>query len=603
MRKKTISALIIILLAAGLAGVHRIVSHQGLHQSHEANLTSGGAAVRYLDPEVMESSPLAVTQYELLQTRPLELAVWNRNTPAALRASVVGVDASLLQERPLMKVGDRLLLSLFDDVIFDVELMDVTQYPNHGVGMTARLVGADHGIVYMAYSGGELRISAEVHGGNDFYVRYDPESERHIAIEVDRTSSDYKSCPTCSRASADALKPVEARASLPAEPLNSVAVPQSDSADDVTVDVMVVYTPAAKSYEGGLNGINNNINLAMQRANTAHGNSDTRVQIRLAHSEEVAYVENQSDMGEDLENLTFTGGAYSAMDDVHALRDEYKADFVCLFARSSSSGGIAWLLDNTSGEEDYAFNVSRVEQSDWTYTTVHEIGHNMGCGHSATQSTQKGPGLYSYSSGWQWADSGSPASVGYCSVMTYEDFDGDASDEYVRVGYFSNPSISYLGNATGHASNGDNARTIRNMRFVFEDYRIYDPDRDNDGMPDEWEVQYLGSTNALATADADNDGFDNLSEYISGTNPSDPNSFFGITSFTALPDEGTPFVVNWTSVEGRVYNVLWSDNLMYSAFTNHNLSGDLPYPANSYTDSVEHVGGQSFYRVDVRLDQ
>ena len=52
-----------------------------------------------------------------------------------------------------------------------------------------------------------------------------------------------------------------------------------------------------------------------------------------------------------------------------------------------------------------------------------------------------------------------------------------------------------------------------------------DPDDDNDGMPDSFESQYF--LNQLdpsdAILDADNDGYDNLSEYHAGTSPLDTN--------------------------------------------------------------------------------
>ncbi len=56
--------------------------------------------------------------------------------------------------------------------------------------------------------------------------------------------------------------------------------------------------------------------------------------------------------------------------------------------------------------------------------------------------------------------------------MTYEGFGGGLS--YHRVAHFSNPSINYVGNSsnpTGHAQDGDNARTMREMRSVLAGYR------------------------------------------------------------------------------------------------------------------------------------
>jgi hypothetical protein len=374
---------------------------------------------------------------------------------------------------------------------------------------------------------------------------------------------------------------------------------------DVVVDVMVVYTPAAKAYEGGVSGIYNNIAMAMQKANTVHGNSDTQVILNLVHVAETASVESGSG-NTDLRRLTYTGGVYSDMDEVHDLRDEYGADMVCLFADVDYTGGVAWLLDSSSGEPDLAFSMARIQQSDWSYTVVHEWGHNMGCGHSKTQTTQNGPGIYSYSAGWQWSDSASSATIGFCSVMTYENFDSSGSNEYVRVAHFSNPDIDFSGNSTnstGNASDGDSARTIRNVRNVVAAYRasLDGVDTDSDGMPDLWEMQYFGnSTNAVASLDSDGDRTDNLTEYIAGTNPTNAASFFSIINFTVTATTDPSFIVSWEPVYGRIYGVAWSDQLS-NTFTN--ISGDLPYPAGSYTDTVERAGPQHFYRIGVRMEQ
>jgi hypothetical protein len=130
-------------------------------------------------------------------------------------------------------------------------------------------------------------------------------------------------------------------------------------------------------------------------------------------------------------------------------------------------------------------------------------------------------------------------------------------------------------------------------------------DSDGDDIPDYWEQQYFASsTGAVTTADADNDGSDNLTEYIAGTIPNDATSVFEVTSYSMDEESGVPFTLNWTSVEGRIYNVMWSDNLQYEPFADNDISGDLPYPANSYTDTNETRTGQSqFYRLGVRLSE
>lgn len=125
-------------------------------------------------------------------------------------------------------------------------------------------------------------------------------------------------------------------------------------------------------------------------------------------------------------------------------------------------------------------------------------------------------------------------------------------------------------------------------------------DADADGIPDAWESLYFGgATNALPEGDLDGDGSDNLTEYIAGTLPNDANSVFKVTTHSAPVSGNSPFIVTWNPVEGRVYNVSWNTDLLFGSFTN--ISGDLPYPAGSYTDSVERASPPNFYRIDVKL--
>jgi hypothetical protein len=131
-----------------------------------------------------------------------------------------------------------------------------------------------------------------------------------------------------------------------------------------------------------------------------------------------------------------------------------------------------------------------------------------------------------------------------------------------------------------------------------------DSDADGDGMPDAWETTYfLSPTGAIAAADSDNDGADNLTEYITGYNPLDPGSVFEVTSFSAPAGGSAPFILNWNSVAGRLYSVSHTENPVFPGFDVIPGAVDLPHTQNSYTDAVERLGPVHFYRVDVRLDQ
>lgn len=127
-------------------------------------------------------------------------------------------------------------------------------------------------------------------------------------------------------------------------------------------------------------------------------------------------------------------------------------------------------------------------------------------------------------------------------------------------------------------------------------------DADSDGLPDWWESAYFSDPVAAnASADPDGDGADNLTEYVSGYDPTNPESVFRILEFSAPPGGNAPFILNWNPVEGRTYDVLWSDDLIYSSFSV--LGANLPHTQSSFTDAVERTAPQNYYRVDVRLEE
>ena len=118
-------------------------------------------------------------------------------------------------------------------------------------------------------------------------------------------------------------------------------------------------------------------------------------------------------------------------------------------------------------------------------------------------------------------------------------------------------------------------------------------DADGDGLPNDWESQYAV---AEAYADADNDGFDNLSEFIAGTNPTNDASFFTTTASLVQTNGTSYFVVEWNSIPDRIYSVRRRVGLM----EDYQLLADgIEYPLNSYTNAVNAETG--FFKVDVRL--
>jgi len=129
-------------------------------------------------------------------------------------------------------------------------------------------------------------------------------------------------------------------------------------------------------------------------------------------------------------------------------------------------------------------------------------------------------------------------------------------------------------------------------------YRQFRPieDTDNDGLADDWELRYFGSTATFGgQADSDGDGASNLNELRAGTNPTNAQSFFGIRSLTV---EGTNATITWQTAGGRT-NVVQAASALNGNFVD--LSPPLVAPGSgdvvtSYLDSSTNFNTR-FYRI------
>ena len=115
------------------------------------------------------------------------------------------------------------------------------------------------------------------------------------------------------------------------------------------------------------------------------------------------------------------------------------------------------------------------------------------------------------------------------------------------------------------------------------------------GIPYEWMQMYFGSDVSQwpsATADSDNDGMNNLQEFLAGTNPTNAASVLR-TQSTATPQG---FFLSWNTQPGLTYQVQVTTNFASPSWSNLGA----PRFAAGYTDSIfvgAVPGGGGYYRI------
>lgn len=238
------------------------------------------------------------------------------------------------------------------------------------------------------------------------------------------------------------LRPPEIRGETPSPDCG-------DPADEI--DVMVVYTPAARDAAGGVVGIEAEIHFAMARTNLANADSGVFHRVNLVYAGEVDFTEAAA--GNSLNSLL--AGLQSTtdmvMDTVHGLRDTHKADLVSLIAERATGGcGLGYFLeDPTAGSSAYGFNVVRRDCAGGNLSFAHELGHNLGADHDRPN-TSGHTWNFNYGHIQPAPASGAP----WRSVMSYPNPCGtQAGASCIRLPVFSTPGITVQGSAAGVALN------------------------------------------------------------------------------------------------------------------------------------------------------
>jgi hypothetical protein len=116
-------------------------------------------------------------------------------------------------------------------------------------------------------------------------------------------------------------------------------------------------------------------------------------------------------------------------------------------------------------------------------------------------------------------------------------------------------------------------------------------DSDHDGLPDEWETQYLDPRwRGRRVADGDGDGLNNVQEYNTGTNPTNAASFLKVQI-----DGLTNPVISFGAETNKTYTIQRAPHRGGPVDAAGQRAGEIHQPVESIVDPIGPARG--FYRV------
>ena len=269
-----------------------------------------------LPAPLTQPAPLAQASPRLKSSRP-----WIKRQ-RSMRINPAGLD-SLSQSAERTRV----VMSLFDATTHRLELQPPRGGPNRSRIWRGRFQNEPGSDVSLVAHGTTL-VGTMLSDHRLYKIESTGEGE-HQLVELDLKALPEDHHPiVVPDSAADVTAPPGA---APAD----TSAPTALEDDGSQVDLLVVYTPAARIREGGQVGIEALISLGVDLANQAYDNSLISLQLRLVHTEEIAYAE-AGDISSDLSRLRSTTDG--VMDRVHQLRDQYKADLVALVVDDGGGG-------------------------------------------------------------------------------------------------------------------------------------------------------------------------------------------------------------------------------------------------------------------------
>lgn len=197
------------------------------------------------------------------------------------------------------------------------------------------------------------------------------------------------------------------------------------------VDLLVLYTPAARMGEGGVAAIEALIELAAAETNAANASSGLEFRYRVVHTQETQYTES-GNHSLDLSRLQASFDGF--LDEAQGLRTMFQADCVMLITDTLNTCGNGFIWNNFPNPafNSFAYSVVARACAVSNLSFAHELGHNLGCDHEPGAGTG---GAFSYARGHRTA-SGQTRTIMALPPGT-------------RVPFYSSPDLAEGGESLG----------------------------------------------------------------------------------------------------------------------------------------------------------
>ncbi len=353
-----------------------------------------------------------------------------------VRSRPIDLDVAALKRAAVRTGPDpapSLSITFFDDAATAVAITRTERIGSNGTAYIGTVPGVPYSSVVIVEEDGVISGNVDA-GGARYQIRnFGPAG--HRARQVDDAAFPAEAPPIPINA-----PPLHGAKDDPKATPAAVSAPADDGSQ---IDVMVVYTPAARVAQGGTSAMMSLVNLGITETNNAYTNSNVIQRIRLVYAGEVNYTEVDSNV--DLDRLQATNDGW--MDQVHALRDTYGADLVSLWGNYGDVCGRGFMMDpESSGFADHAFHIVDADCATGNYSFGHELGHNMGLRHDnyidpdTVGLTAEGSAVtkeVTYAHGYI------DLTNHFRTVMAYDDQCSAAGFKCKRIAAFSNPAVTY----------------------------------------------------------------------------------------------------------------------------------------------------------------